>query len=207
MRHEPIMKKRLHYPVIVSILALIFIVTPLSEAQTGPVVSIGSITTDPGSQVTLPLEILISNVPGVSAAVVKLSYDPRIVNVTNATMGDFTSSFTFDGSNSTKGWVIIKTFKTGTMLNGNVTMAEITLNAAGGSGESPLILSIISMNDHDGDNIPATTRNGTFRIIAPISTPDAALTSPGMEKNSPGLGVVLAVSALSVIYMLSRKKR
>lgn len=156
------------------------LVIMVSIAQAGDVVSISDVALDPGDNITIP--IMIHDAAGVASVGVNLSYDPRVVNITDAHQGDFTGFFGVDNRNVADGWVRINTFTTGRNLTGDLKVAYVTIEAIGKGGDaSPLNIEILSIADPNGTNIPGTARSGTFSILAPIAasttTPTTANTS------------------------------
>ena len=139
-------------------------------AQDSNVVSIADATTTQGSSEIVPIRIY--NATGIASVGVKLSYNASVVNVTGATQGDFTAFFGFDNSHAADGWVTINTYIMGTDLTGNLTVANVTLEAVGNAGDSsPLNLEILTLSDKFGSDVQGTTDNGTFRIQADNTAP------------------------------------
>ena len=129
-----------------------------------------NITAPRGNNITVP--IMIFDASGVASIGLKLSYNASIVNVTGVTQGDFTGYFGFDSSNAINGRVTINTYITGTQLTGNITVANIKLEAAGNPGEqSALDLEIITIVDRYANELKASTDNGSF-IVSDIAHPD-----------------------------------
>lgn len=89
----------------------------------------GDIAVLEGGRVTVPIMIL--DATGVAGVGMKLTFDSDVVNVTDATEGDFTGYFGFNGRSAADGWVTINTFATATDLTGNLTVAYVTLVAVG----------------------------------------------------------------------------
>jgi hypothetical protein len=181
---------------------LVLMTIPGSAAQ-GTVISIGDVVLDPGNSTTTPIRIYsATGVAGVAAVGLNLRYDPDVLNVTNVEQGDFTQFFP-DNSNAADGWVTINTFVIGTQLTGDLTVAYMTIEAIGSSGDSsPLNLEIITMADQYAGELPRTIRNGTFGILgaAPVPpTPVPAFTTFGMLVIT---GLLCAIGVTTV-----RKKR
>lgn len=146
----------------------ILLVIMVSIAQAGDVISISDVALDPGDTATIP--IMIYDATGVAAVGVNLSYDPRVVNITDVHQGDFTRYFGFDNRHVADGWVRINTFTTCKNLRGDLKVAYVTIEAIGGGGDaSPLNIEILSIAHPNGTNIPGTARNGTFSILAPAT--------------------------------------
>jgi len=158
-------------------------VLTVSIAQAGDVVFISDVALDPGDSATI--SILIYDATGVAAVGLNLSYDPRVVNLTDAHRGDFTRYFGFDNRNVTDGWARIDTYITGRDLTGDLKVADVTLVAVGKSGDaSPLNIEILAMADQNGTNIPGTTRNGTFRILVPAPASTIPTTSTTLSASA-----------------------
>ena len=154
----------------------ILLVLTVSIAQAGDVVFISDVALDPGDNITI--HIMIYDATGVAAVGLNLSYDPRVVNLTDAHQGDFTKFFGFGNRNVTDGWTMINTYITGRDLTGDLKVADVTLVAVGKSGDaSPLNIEILAMADQNGTNLPGTTRNGTFRILVPAPASTIPTTS------------------------------
>ncbi len=136
-----------------------------------------NLTAPRGNNITVP--IMLFNASGVASIGLKLSYNASIVNVTTATQGDFTGYFGFGSSNAINGWVTINTYITGTQLTGNITVANIKLEAAGNPDEqSALDLEIITSVDRFAKELKASTDNGSF-IVSDITHPD--IVSPSIS--------------------------
>jgi len=135
------------------------------------VVSIADITAANGSETKVP--IMLYNATGVTYVEINLSYDSGIVQVngTQIQIGDFNNTI-HSFTDNALGYVEITTWIRGPGLSGNLIIANITLNAVGSHGKSPLNLIIISMTYYDeesGNDIeifPRSTQNGTFKIIS-----------------------------------------
>ena len=65
-------------------------------AQENNVISIGHVEAPQGQSVTTP--ILIKNATNVATVHINLSYDPSVVNATNAAKVDFSDMFLFDNT-------------------------------------------------------------------------------------------------------------
>ncbi|MGP8323334.1 MAG: cohesin domain-containing protein [Methanosarcinaceae archaeon] len=158
----------------------ILLVIMVSIAQAGDVVSISDVALDPGDSITIP--IMIHGVTGVAAVGVNLSYNPRVVNITDAHQGDFTGFFGFDNRNVTDGWIRINTFTTFRNLTGDLKVAYVTIEAVGKGGDaSPLNIEVLSIADSNGANVPGTAHSGTFSTLAPT----IAATTTNRPTNAP----------------------
>jgi hypothetical protein len=168
----------------------------LSSALGSNVVAIEDVTVSSGREVVVP--ITIEHATGIGGMGIKLSYDPGVVTVTDATMGDFTAFFGFDNTNAANGWITINTYIMGQDLTGDVKVADVTLEAVGtrGGDTSPLNLEILSMATQYGIDVNGTTDNGVFIISSPskegggtnngwITTPHPTSTPPIIPPSAP----------------------
>jgi len=156
----------------------------VSIAQAGDVISISDAALDPGDNITIP--IMIHDAADVAAVGVNLSYDPRVVNITDVHQGDFTRYFGFDNRHVADGWVRINTFTTCKNLRGDLKVAYVTIEAIGGGGDaSPLNIEVLSIAHPNGTNIPGTARNGTFRILAPATASTTISTTTTTPTSAP----------------------
>lgn len=176
------------------VLALVALMVP-AVAQTSNVVSIpDGLTAAPGGNVST--SIMLENSTGVTAVGLNLSYNASVVNVTNATKGDFINFFGFDDTNAANGWITINTYIQGDDLTGDVKVADVTLEAVGNFGDSsPLQIDILSLENASGD-VAGTTDNGSFVIPLPSIT---SCNSSGTEINAfaPGQSVYVKGSGLA----------
>lgn len=141
-------------------------------------VSIPDASTTSGGIVTLP--ITINGAATVSSATVTLSYDPAVVVVKSVSAGNL-GTFSANIDNAT-GITTISAFSV-TGASGNITLANVTFRAAGSAGSAgSLNLAISSLKDVNGIDIPFTTNNGTFTIIA-------GATPLGAEAGGPYSGI------------------
>ncbi len=156
----------------------------VSIAHAGDVISISDVALDPGDDITIP--IMIHDAVDVAAVGVNLSYDPRVVNITDAHQGDFTGFFGFDNRNVADGWVRINTFTTCRNLTGDLKVAYVTIESIGRGGDaSPLNIEILSIAHPNGTNIPGTARNGTFSILAPATASTTIITTTTTPTSTP----------------------
>jgi len=141
------------------------------------VISIGDVSALYGENVTTP--IIISNITNVGIADIFLSYNQSVVHVIAVNDSDFdVLDSTIDNSSGLTRIGALQTISQG--LNGEVRLANITLKAVGGGGEScTLNLTINELKEASSDEItiPATMYNGTFTIVEitpPVVTNPAA---------------------------------
>ena len=185
----------LRFFIAVSILVLTAI--PGSAAQSN-VVSIGDVVLDPGNSTIIP--IMIYNATDVAGVELNLTYNPDVVNVTDAEPGDFTDIF-MPNLMYSDGWVKITTFvMMERELSGNLIVANVTLEAVGSPGDSsPLNMENVVLTNKSGVTMEFVTDNGTFSILGMAPAPVPALTPFGTLVI---IGLLCAISATAV-----RKKR
>ena len=181
----------------------------LATAQT-TTISIGNATVSPGNSTILP--IMINNVTNVGAANINLSYDSTVVIVTNVAKGDFDfTDSSIDNVNGDTNINGLNLFSAG--LNGNVKLAEVTLQAVGSAGSSsPLNIVINSLQTKEANPqpIPATPVNGTFTIsdpnppsvVNPIANPHI-ISNDGIMNSRLNVTVTDESSVKSVLVDLS----
>ncbi len=170
------MKNSLYiFSVLALCLAIWVSLMPAATAQTVNTVSIGDVTLAQGSSADVPIRLLSST--GVSGGSVTLTFDPAIVNVTNAVKGDFDSIFTVDYSGLSNGMVLITATKLGQDLTGDLTFATVTLNAVGSNGSCGLGLST-ELSDKTGTPVSANVNNGTFTADTTPPTIDFIAPTP-----------------------------
>jgi len=106
-------------------------------------VTIGNYAAPQGQEIVAQIQIM--NGANVGGAVINLSYDPSVVNATNAVEADpnnFSAVINLD--NASNGFITITGFVNASVvpgLNGNIRVASVTLRAVGSLGQtSPLNL-------------------------------------------------------------------
>jgi hypothetical protein len=180
--------KNKHWLVAPFILLSVMFLVSLSSALESNVVAIEEVTVSPDEIFVVP--IVIERATGVGGIGIKLSYDPSVVNVTDATMGNFTAFFSFDNINAAKGWISLNTYILGQDLTGDVKVADVTLEAVGNAGASSLLnLTILSMADQYGTEVNGTTDDGVFVISSPSNegggASNGATTTPHPTSTPP----------------------
>ncbi len=169
--------------VVPSILTALMLFVSLASALESNIVAIEDVAVAPGGVVVVP--IVIEHATGIGGVGIKLSYDPSVVTVTDATAGDFTAFFGFDTTNAANGWIAINTFVMGQDLTGNVKVAEVTLVPVGNAGDSSVLdLSILAMADQYGTDVNGTTDNGVF-VISSSSNAGGGSTNGGITTPYP----------------------
>ncbi len=141
---------------------LLFISFPsLAKSAT---VSIDDVEVVPRQEITVP--VMLYDSPGIAAIGIEIHYNPGIVMITTGTVGDFDWFFAFNDTEALNGWVTINAYITGGQLEGDVKIADITLQALGDIGDtSPLNIVILAAANQVGDNISVEVDNGIFCII------------------------------------------
>lgn len=129
------------------------------------VISIGDVSTVSGENVTT--SVAISSITNVGTADIFLSYNQSVVHVIAVNNSDFDfMEYVIDNSS---GITRIGAFQMSSPgLNGDVKLADVTLKAVGGGGESSALnITIIELKQANEYEIPipATTHNGTFVIV------------------------------------------
>jgi len=133
-------------------------------------VSIGSNSTTSGGIVTLP--IAIGGASNLASATVTLSYTPGVVTVQSVSGGN--AGALMVNINNVTGVTTISVISPAG-ASGNLTLADITLKAVGTAGSSSnLSLAVSSFKDINSNDIPFTTTNGIFTVIAGV-TPLSAM--------------------------------
>ncbi|GAI77726.1 unnamed protein product, partial [marine sediment metagenome] len=122
----------------------------VARAPTGTIVSITNATLPTGSTGSVVLSISGATEP-VSCTTIDVSYDPAVVEVTDASGSDFNSLVSNIENDHTR-LVAFVTSETG--LTGTIKVADITLRRLG--GESSLTLDVITLKGDDGNSIPFT---------------------------------------------------
>lgn len=145
---------------------LMLIAAPCIMAASNVMYIADDITALKGYNVTVP--IMVHNATNIGCAGVNLSYNASVVNVTNATGGDFTNFFGFNNRNAANGWVTINTRITSPPdggLWGDVVVANVTFEAVGNPNErSALNLGILALAHPNGTKVPSSAENGSFRV-------------------------------------------
>jgi hypothetical protein len=144
---------------------------PLASAQT-VTVSIGSGSAAKNENVTVPL--MIYNVTNLAAAVLNLTYDESVANVTNVSDSQFDQPPLLNKRGP--GWVLLEAGQFMTGLDGDILMCNVTLEAVGDEGQiSALNLTDIALENMSMVPIAVdVVVNGTFRIPA-LTTGDITI--------------------------------
>lgn len=152
------------------ILAFIAIAVCVAGASAGTAntVTIEDVTLQPGATQEVPIRLLGST--GVSGVRVTLTFSTSIVNVTSVVAGDF-NRFIPDRSGVNNGVLKVTTMKLGQDLSGNLTLATITLDAAGDGGSCELGLHA-DLTDRSGKLVLSSVENGTLTVGSSAATTD-----------------------------------
>ncbi|MCK4482993.1 hypothetical protein KAU55_07170, partial [Candidatus Bathyarchaeota archaeon] len=129
--------------------------------------------------------VTITNATDVYSFEFKLSYDPTILNIVNATLGDFFPPTVVPQVtiNNTAGYLNFSAALSPPDLpvSGNGSLATITFHVEG-LGGSDLILYDVGVYDESSDPLPFTTENGFFAnvLLAKIYIEPPELIDPGL---------------------------
>jgi hypothetical protein len=138
----------------------VFIVFSLILTASATTVTIGEIFSE--SEVTTPL--VIHDVTDLATAGVKITFDPSVILITSAKKGNL-PSFIANVERAAEGWVKVGAYTTGSGLNGDVKLADLTIVPRGSYGElSDLSISVESLSDSGYKTIDATVIDGFFYI-------------------------------------------
>jgi hypothetical protein len=135
----------------------------------GTAVSIGNGCAVPGGTAIVPL--MISDVTNMAAAVVNLTFNESVVDVTAVSDSQFDQPPNL--VNRGPGWVLLQAGQFMTGLDGNILMCNVTLEAVGNEGEtSALDLTDVRLEGMDMTPIGVgAVINGTFTISADTTPP------------------------------------
>lgn len=136
----------------------------LTSASPTTEVSIANVSAKPNESVAAEIMIHDVEAPGLSAAMINLTYNSSVVRVISVNSGDFDS--TVCTINNSLGFTKIVAYQTGAEgLIGNATFAEIEFKAVGKEGEvSSLNMAVMTLTDNIGISIPYEVKNGSFFI-------------------------------------------
>ncbi len=168
-------------------------------------ITVGSVTTAVGGTATV--NVAVSNVPspGVTDIQGTISFDPKVVHITDIVGLNGFSGFFFKNIDNNAGTA---SFTGAIVGDGSVTTGnifQITLQAVGAAGDtSPLNLTMSVFRAKDGTDIPKTVTPGTFTIsssIPPVAdfsytpqTPSISDTITFIDKSSDKDGSVVGWS-------------
>jgi len=140
---------------------------PMASAD-GVTVSIGSGSAAKGGTAVVPL--MIYNVSNLGSAVVNLTFNESVVNVTAVSNSDFYQPPNLYTRGP--GWVLLQAGQFTTGLTGDVKMCDVTLEAVGNEGTtSSLDLTDVKLEDMTMTSITVDSIvDGTFSVSGPPVT-------------------------------------
>jgi hypothetical protein len=145
---------------ILLILLLFLVSSSILTAASATTVTIGEFFSE--SKVTAPL--MINDVTDLATAGVKITFDPSVVLITSAKAGAL-PSFIANVDRAADGWVKVGAYTTGSGLNGDVKLADLTIAPSGRYGEiSELSIDVESLSDSGYKTLNATVIDGFFYI-------------------------------------------
>ena len=149
------------------ILLLILFIIPAVAATT---ISIGDVFVEPSETSSAP--ITIENVTSVGTVDITIHYDQTVVQVTGGANTEF--DFMHPVINNSAGYVRIGGMVYGDGLSGDVKLADLMLEAVGGTDETSLLsitINELKVADATETSIPADVKNCTFGILNPPEPP------------------------------------
>ncbi|MFZ2070349.1 MAG: cohesin domain-containing protein [Halobacteriota archaeon] len=165
------------------------LVPPAFAANEHVIIGITSVSAAPGDTATVP--IIIYNVTDLAAGTVRVTYNSSVCTVTDVTAGNFPLVFKNLG---TPGLVRISAYGGETGHTGDVTFANLRIEATGSCGEtSPLNISVETLGTFSNGPIQAaniSVNNGTFTVLDaiepsvtnPSAAPDTILNDNGRAR-------------------------
>lgn len=135
------------------LLIVLIIMNILSAASSAAALSISieSLSAPEGGTVVYPL--IISNAENLGAVQVRLSFNPKVIRITSASNSDF-GNFVPNTDTNSAGYIAIGAFDLSESgLNGNVKLADLTIQVVGTPGASTKIELDFSAWDNDGNKI------------------------------------------------------
>ena len=142
-------------------LLLVLFIIPAVAATT---ISIGGVFVEPGETTTIP--ITIENVTRVGTVDIAINYDQTVVHVTDGANTEF--DFMHPVINNSAGYVRIGGMAYGDGLSGDVKLADLMLEAVGGTDETSLLsitINELKVADPTETSILADVENSTFGIL------------------------------------------
>jgi len=152
--------------IIFALLALLAGITIANAQENNATLSASNITI--GTNRLGGTQITISSTSGVAAVGINLSYDPGVIELVNASRGNFDYWFGLHNpQNGSTGYAMINTFALPGEFTGNSTVATVAFRAVGNASDSsPLIISPIVAANVSGRNLLTTGYNATISITA-----------------------------------------
>lgn len=156
-------------------LLMVLSIIPAAAATT---ISIGGVFVEPGETTAIP--IAIENVINVGTVDITIHYDQTVVHVTGGANSRF--DFMHPVINNSAGHVRIGGMAYGDGLSGDVKLADLMLEAVGGTGDTSLLcitINELKVADATETSIPANVKNCTFGILNPPEPPAGLSDSTG----------------------------
>ncbi|MBC2708827.1 MAG: hypothetical protein HF977_14125, partial [ANME-2 cluster archaeon] len=131
----------------------------VQAAQT--VVSVNDVSVESGKDISAT--IMFNDVTDYGTSIIKVTYNPAIVQVTGV-QGSIDSSVLAWNDNNNAGSITISALNSN-VKSGDVVFADIKFHAIGNSGSSkPLTLDVITLQDTSDNEIPTTLNHGSLSI-------------------------------------------
>ncbi|TFH39847.1 MAG: hypothetical protein E4G94_10545, partial [ANME-2 cluster archaeon] len=147
------------------IILLLFSLISISSAEVQSTVSIDNLAIDKESIAITHIKIEANDASGLSAATIKVSFNPNIVQLLNIENGDFDAYI--HNINNELGYVIMVAYQMSFdgVQPGSIQFADLELKAVGVEGsESALSIEVDSITNNTGILVPYQIKNGIFRI-------------------------------------------
>lgn len=144
---------------------LVFLFIPISNAEVISIVSMNDLAIDKESIGNAHINIEANDESGLSSGIIKVSFNPDIVQLLKVNDGDF-DAYTYNINNEL-GYVIIVAYQTGIdgVQPGLIQFADLEFKAVGVEGsESALSIEVDSITNNTGILIPNQINNGVFSI-------------------------------------------
>ncbi|MBI4333298.1 MAG: hypothetical protein HY673_18695 [Chloroflexi bacterium] len=128
-------------------------------------VEIGSATLPPGGSVQIPVTVRnVSDGLGLGTYEVRVAFNRQVIRVDSVVAGSFANPTR--NINNNEGWVLFGAYQTDVPgPTGDIIVAYLAVTAIGGSGSStPLDLTINTLGNSDGGDIPATDVDGSVIV-------------------------------------------
>lgn len=135
----------------------------LTSASSTTEVSIADVSVKQNESVVA--EIMVNDIegPGVSAAMINLTYNSSVINAVSVNNSDFDSIEV--NINNSFGFTKIVTYQTGAAgLIGDAKLAEVAFKAVGKDGDISPLIEVITLKDNVGISIPHEVKNGSVIV-------------------------------------------
>ena len=153
---------------LVALSALLSFIVPIAAQDATVGIGDASAAADGSTTTTL----LAYNITDLQNFDITITYDPTVVNVTDATIPAAFGTPIINLEHANEGWVRLGTINTGAGQSGDVLMATLTLKAVGSACDESLMEITINelLNSTEG-NIPANIDDGLFLVTGtPVGT-------------------------------------